>query len=57
MIRAGEFPPLRAVATWDGRGTAYRCDVCGCGVSSAHVPGGEDCRDLSRERAAKRSGE
>lgn len=53
MIRMGTYPPLRAVASWDGKRTLHRCDVCGCGVSADHQPGGEDCAELIRERAAK----
>lgn len=42
-IRAGQFPPLRAVASWDGRRTLYRCDVCDRPVASSHIPGGPQC--------------
>lgn len=56
MIRAGHPTPapLRPVPSWDGRHTLYRCDECGCSVKSTHRPGGIDCRELARERVAKR---
>lgn len=55
MLRNIGYPPLRIVADWKGR-TAYRCDVCGCGVASDHEPGGEVCRLLVEERRHKHSG-
>lgn len=48
-----DYPPLRTVANWNGTNTVYRCDVCGCGVTKAHAPGGEECRELQAERRAK----
>lgn len=55
MIR-GTYPPLRAVASWDGKRILHRCDVCDCGVDSNHEPGGGDCRALQIERQRKHAG-
>jgi hypothetical protein len=54
MIRAGLYPPLRAVASWDGQRILYYCAVCSTtGPSPDHEPGGEACRLLLDDRAAK----
>lgn len=56
MIPLGTYPPLREVASWDGKTVLTRCDHCGCSVSPDHEPGGTDCRDNLTERAAKTGG-
>lgn len=49
-----DYPPLRAVASWDGTDTVMTCDTCGCrGVDHRHVPGDEVCRMLRTERFQK----